>query len=94
MKSPQFFCQFEIVAYFCIAFQGNRCCSSVVEHFLGKEEVTSSSLVNSSENQEIAKFAISFFVLFGVEKGAGEVVCGVLLHIMLHIKFRRPALFA
>ncbi len=24
------------------------CCSSVVEHFLGKEEVTSSSLVNSS----------------------------------------------
>jgi len=33
-------------------------------------------------------------VLFGVEKGAGEVVCGVLLHIMLHIKFRRPALFA
>ncbi len=28
-------------------------------------------------------------MLFGVEKGAGEVVCGVLLHIMLHIKFRR-----
>ena len=29
-----------------------HCCfSSVVEHFLGKEEVTSSSLVNSSENQ-------------------------------------------
>ena len=80
---------------FATAFKEQSCCcSSVVEHFLGKEEVTSSSLVNSSENQEIANFAISFFVLFGVEKGAGEVVCGVLLHIMLHIKFRRPALFA
>ena len=31
------------------------CCSSVVEHFLGKEEVTSSILVNSSRNQAVAK---------------------------------------
>ena len=31
----------------CISF--NCCCSSVVEHFLGKEEVVSSSLINSSE---------------------------------------------
>ena len=29
--------------------KGKCCCSSVVEHFLGKEEVTSSILVNSSE---------------------------------------------
>ena len=29
----------------------NCCCSSVVEHFLGKEEVTSSSLVNSSKRK-------------------------------------------
>ena len=35
-------------------FEANRCCSSVVEHFLGKEEVTSSSLVNSSVNQRVA----------------------------------------
>ena len=31
-----------------IVRRSNRCCSSVVEHFLGKEEVTSSILVNSS----------------------------------------------
>ena len=30
---------------------GICCCSSVVEHFLGKEEVTSSSLVNSSREE-------------------------------------------
>ena len=35
--------------YFCLAFSTKCCCSSVVEHFLGKEEVTSSSLVNSSK---------------------------------------------
>ena len=34
----------------------NCCCSSVVEHFLGKEEVTSSSLVNSSEKEEPGLF--------------------------------------
>ena len=28
------------------------CCSSVVEHFLGKEEVTSSILVNSSQSKD------------------------------------------
>jgi hypothetical protein len=27
------------------------CCSSVVEHFLGKEEVVSSILINSSKEQ-------------------------------------------
>ena len=39
--------------YFCALFKRvgfiNCCCSSVVEHFLGKEEVVSSSLINSSE---------------------------------------------
>ena len=93
-KEAKFLVDSILFPTFASPFRDECCCSSVVEHFLGKEEVTSSSLVNSSENQEIANFAISFFVLFGVEKGAGEVVCGVLLHIMLHIKFRRPALFA
>ena len=37
--------------YFCPAFSNKCCCSSVVEHFLGKEEVTSSSLVNSSKSK-------------------------------------------
>ena len=40
----------------------------MVEHFLGKEEVTSSSLVNSSENQEVASIATSFFVPFQERK--------------------------
>ncbi len=41
--------------YFCALFKRvgfiNCCCSSVVEHFLGKEEVVSSSLINSSRKQ-------------------------------------------
>ena len=37
------------------------CCSSVVEHFLGKEEVTSSSLVNSSRKEEVAMRCDLFF---------------------------------
>ena len=35
-----------------IVRRSNRCCSSVVEHFLGKEEVTSSILVNSSQSKD------------------------------------------
>ena len=41
--------------YFCALFKRvgfiNCCCSSVVEHFLGKEEVVSSSLINSSKHK-------------------------------------------
>ena len=48
--------------------EGFCCCSSVVEHFLGKEEVTSSSLVNSSKDQEVIKLITSFFVLFRRQK--------------------------
>ena len=47
-KCAKFLVNSFFLAYFCTAKQGNCCCSSVVEHFLGKEEVTSSSLVNSS----------------------------------------------
>ena len=52
MKSAHFFGHFIFLVYFCTTQQGNCCCSSVVEHFLGKEEVTSSSLVNSSIYEE------------------------------------------
>ena len=52
MKSAHFFGHFIFLVYFCTTQQGNCCCSSVVEHFLGKEEVTSSSLVNSSIFEE------------------------------------------
>ena len=48
--------------------EGFWCCSSVVEHFLGKEEVTSSSLVNSSEDQEAIILIASFFVPFRRQK--------------------------
>ena len=44
-----FFGRFKFVFYFCTTLREECCCSSVVEHFLGKEEVTSSSLVNSSK---------------------------------------------
>ena len=41
--------------YFCALLNRvgfiNCCCSSVVEHFLGKEEVVSSSLINSSKKE-------------------------------------------
>ena len=47
--------------YFCPAFNAKCCCSSVVEHFLGKEEVTSSSLVNSSKE---GRSYSSLFFLF------------------------------
>ena len=49
MKNARFFCKLKNLVYFCNVLRGKRCCSSVVEHFLGKEEVTSSSLVNSSQ---------------------------------------------
>ena len=43
--------------YFCALFKRvgfiNCCCSSVVEHFLGKEEVVSSSLINSSQKASV-----------------------------------------
>ena len=46
-------CRFKNIVYFCALFHRSRvyycCCSSVVEHFLGKEEVVSSSLINSSK---------------------------------------------
>ena len=47
---------FLVFSFFLCTFaplnEENCCCSSVVEHFLGKEEVTSSSLVNSSGKEE------------------------------------------
>jgi hypothetical protein len=45
------------------------CCSSVVEHFLGKEEVTSSILVNSSRNQAVAKTRQPLFSCIYGKKG-------------------------
>ncbi len=61
-KSAVFFCRikkisdnFLQICLYCLYLHRfraiNCCCSSVVEHFLGKEEVTSSSLVNSSESR-------------------------------------------
>ena len=41
----------------------------MVEHFLGKEEVTSSSLVNSSRKEEVAIHCDLFFVVI-VRRGA------------------------
>ncbi len=38
--------------YFCTTLRRERCLSSVVEHFLGKEEVVSSSLIDSSDSKE------------------------------------------
>ena len=48
-KNIGFFCIFKNLVYFCIVLRGKRCFSSVVEHFLGKEEVPGSSPGNSSE---------------------------------------------
>ncbi len=71
-KKAFLFGRFKILIYFCTTSVKKCCCSSVVEHFLGKEEVTSSSLVNSSKNQEVASIATSFFVPFCEGKGAGK----------------------
>ena len=43
----------------------------MVEHFLGKEEVTSSILVNSSNDQQVALTAACFFYAVA-EKGAAS----------------------
>ena len=67
-KKAFLFGRFKILIYFCTTLKEECCCSSVVEHFLGKEEVTSSSLVNSSKNQEVASIATSFFVPFQERK--------------------------
>ena len=58
--------------YFCALFKRvgfiNCCCSSVVEHFLGKEEVVSSSLINSSRKEDTAIGCIFFcYVLVDAE---------------------------
>ena len=47
-KSCTFFWSIHFSCLILRCKRGKCCCSSVVEHFLGKEEVTSSSLVNSS----------------------------------------------
>ena len=39
----------KFVFYFCTTLRSSCCCSSGVEHFLGKEEVVSSILINSSQ---------------------------------------------
>ena len=56
--------------YFCALFHWSRvyycCCSSVVEHFLGKEEVVSSSLINSSRKASVAFRWHLFFVIYWV----------------------------
>ena len=53
--------------YFCALFKRvgfiNCCCSSVVEHFLGKEEVVSSSLINSSQKADAIHRVASAFVM-------------------------------
>ncbi len=46
---------------FATLFKVFCCCSSVVEHFLGKEEVTSSSLVNSSKMKRNHLVALHLF---------------------------------
>ena len=59
------------------------CCSSVVEHFLGKEEVTSSSLVNSSKrsNRKVAPF---FYQLpFSPQSGSGDAIARLTAQLLL-----------
>ena len=52
-----------------------HCCfSSVVEHFLGKEEVTSSSLVNSSENQRSVMKQITDFLFSESPEGLKKAI--------------------
>ena len=53
---------------FATLLRAECCCSSVVEHFLGKEEVTSSSLVNSSK-----RTSATYRVAFAVFNGAIQV---------------------
>ena len=55
-KKESKFLDDSILCYtFALPFKDECCCSSVVEHFLGKEEVTSSSLVNSSNTVEVIR---------------------------------------
>ena len=61
------------LVYFCALFHRSRvyycCCSSVVEHFLGKEEVVSSSLINSSAYNRANKChrKVAFVVYIAVQ---------------------------
>ncbi len=59
MKNTHFFCLFIFLVYFCTTKTRECCLSSVVEHFLGKEEVVSSSLIDSSES-DCDQHAIAF----------------------------------
>ena len=62
----------------------------MVEHFLGKEEVVSSSLIDSSRNQEVTCKGSLFFVPFGDEKGAERAVRGALLDPLLDTESAAP----
>ena len=68
-KKAFLFGRFKILIYFCTTSVKKCCCSSVVEHFLGKEEVTSSILVNSSRNQAVAKTRQPLFSCIYGKKG-------------------------
>ncbi len=65
---------FFVISFFLRTFapseRGKRCLSSVVEHFLGKEEVVSSSLIDSSERRSHRRCGR----LFRVRRG--RVGCG------------------
>ena len=66
-------CILKNLVYFCALFHRSRvyycCCSSVVEHFLGKEEVVSSSLINSSAYNRADKChrKVAFVVYIAVQ---------------------------
>ena len=50
------------------------CCSSVVEHFLGKEEVTSSILVNSSNTETLRTIMFGAFLFIPLPPYAKHTV--------------------
>ena len=76
-EKRQFFLLFQICCLFLQRFKAECCCSSVVEHFLGKEEVTSSSLVNSSKKIKRLRFKQPLFLCRSFHGNRGQTqACG------------------
>ena len=73
--------------YFCALLNRvgfiNCCCSSVVEHFLGKEEVTSSILVNSSKER---RHRASLFCFIYASKSVYKSIYQGLTYILYYKK--------
>ena len=75
-KWSKYLLKWNLFSTFAPLFESSCCCSSGVEHFLGKEEVVSSILINSSKIRNVTyqRWRFLFYILRMVELTTSEVL--------------------